>query len=249
MKEWQLLRTIATTLQPVTSMPAISPSQKITGSVIANTTSGGWQKRFRSLSLRARFILVGVALALACVLWYAWARNPLLTRKKALAMLQELKFDPETEIAHTLFSDTFPPLESESQKDWKRANVVKFYVAAMADGLIEMKPSMEGRYKVWEAHSTGKGKEFIHFEDGKAGRILAIDMGTKKAAQVTSVGAPSQLGGKTVSVVNFDYAYTPTPFGAAFDRGTGYKTYSGQKADTAVFALYDDGWHLEGTGR
>ena len=153
------------------------------------------------------------------------------------------------EVAYSVSSDTFPPSTSEVHKNLERANLVKFYVAAVADGLIEMKQYTDGRYKTWEAHSTAKGKEFSHIKDGTTDTILFFDMGTKKAAQVTSIGAPSQMGGKTVSVVNFVFGYTPTPLGAAFDRGTGYKKYSGLTADTAVFALYDDGWHLEDVGR
>ncbi len=213
--------------------------------------AASWPKFFASLTPRARLVLASVVVAVACLLLYGWTRNSTLTRKNALAMLQQREFSPVTEFLRSISSDTFPPSESKARGenwDWEEANFVKFFVAATKDGLIEMKQSTAGSYKRWEAHSTGKGREFVLTTEGTLDQILALKMATRKAAQVTSIGAPSQLGGKTVSVVNFTYLYTPTPFGAAFDRGTGYHKYSGEAPDTALFALYDDGWHLENVG-
>ena len=171
-----------------------------------------------------------------------------LTRERALAILKQTNMRDK---ALTVGGGSLNGHPSQIQQP---DDHTKFIIAAEADGLIKIGTGVVFANTVWEPHATDKATEFRE-TSGKGmafvsqhgpGRITKFIMAIPEPVEITNIGAPSQMGGKTVSIVNFKILYNPTPFGVVFARATGKQNEFAGRADAqASFALFDDGWHLE----
>ncbi len=174
-----------------------------------------------------------------------------LTRESALALLKQ---SPSQQNALRLQgtglrSDPRSRIENPDEN-------TRFLLAAEANGLITFRVAQSIWFNEWQPMATAKAGNYctINNQGGgmtvgpnAQGSISEFIMALPEPTEVTGIGAPSPMEGKTISVVNFKFNYIPTPFGTAFANATGVSNrYAGWATGVAVFTLYDDGWHLEG---
>lgn len=95
---------------------------------------------------------------------------------------------------------------------------------------------------------TEEGNRYvISSEPWYGGDIKAtVAMARRHNIEITGIGEPSQMGGKTVSMVTFKYEYQALPFGRVFEEWKNEPNlYTGLATGVGTFALYDDGWRFE----
>ena len=185
----------------------------------------------------------------------------ILNRQRALTLVQTLKMPP--------VSVEFSGLGAFSKNDSQEID--KFMRAAELEGLVDLWEAphsrglegVSGKCGLLEAPKIGskvipmsnvdyyacptqKGRQYIVSSDRRADTIRMADL---SPLEIINVGAPSPFSGKTVCIVNFKYVYNPTPFGSAYDSAKGTTLYHGWARGVAKFALYDDGWQVEGWER
>ena len=126
----------------------------------------------------------------------------------------------------------------------------RFLMAAAANGLIASLPSNEfperdpvGLLDLF-FQVTNKGRPFVTLQEAN-GKWVTLRMADLKPEKVNRIGVPTSAGGKTVSIVHFDYTYLPTPFGELYDRENNGNYFEGSAQGIAIFAQYDVGWVLE----
>lgn len=186
-----------------------------------------------------------------------------LTREKALAAVKQHPMEPVTK--------TFSDIQKLENADTS-SEAARFIRAATQTGHLKLWPftkpprrgmltgiytggpgvkaNMDKRPEPkdwWDFDNfvslTDEGLKYFVTEERNSTTLL---MASLEPTEIVNIGAPSQWGGKTVSIVNLKVVYQPTPFGSAYNTATGKNFYSGWTNAVAQFVSYDDGWHCEG---
>lgn len=158
-----------------------------------------------------------------------------LSRDRALAMLAAIKKDTITRDVGLV----------RLHPSWRPTNQdVRFVFEAADEGFFTRKG---GQLDSIRFAITAKTKPFVVAE-GRGGTVT-LRMADLEPIEVTGIGAPSNMNGRTVSSVMFKYRFKPTPLGDAFDRINNVHMFTGWVPGQAYFALHDDGWRIESWNR
>lgn len=88
---------------------------------------------------------------------------------------------------------------------------------------------------------SDKAQKWVQVSGNGRSRIAQIKILELKGIDILGVGAPSDTNGKKISVVNFKVQHQSTPIGKVLG-----ESGNSEKELLAYFALYDNGWKLEG---
>lgn len=108
------------------------------------------------------------------------------------------------------------------------------------------RPQTWNGYALFRVTLTDAGKRFLIKETTSGNTVKAeVVVREFKNLEVLGIGAPAELMGHKVAVVNYRLEYDITPVGQVLLVREGPNALARERQGQALFVLYDDGWKLD----